>query len=36
LAERVAQNYRKAVIAFIRSYAPDDPTIGLWPRNIEL
>ena len=28
--------YRKAVIEFINSYAPDDAAIGQWPRNIEL
>ena len=28
--------YRQALMEFINAYSPDHPTIGQWPRNIEL
>jgi hypothetical protein len=28
--------YRQALMEFINAYSPDYPTIGQWPRNIEL
>jgi hypothetical protein len=33
---RALVDYRQAVIAFINAYAPDEATIGQFPRNIEL